>query len=104
MGCTLAIAGCGDDKGDSLDQALGDGGSSGSGGDFCQSLCEVCTNDQADCAQGCGEIIGGLPGELDGCPNQLNALTSCLDSTDCDEDICEPQVTAWITCIVGLQL
>ena len=110
FGVMLGVTGCGDDNG-------GDGGSSGTGGTggtagsgggsgsgFCATLCNACGMDQAgECTAACESQLGGLPGEIDfdSCPNQLDALGTCLGNNDCNGDSCQNEYTAWFTCLIS---
>ena len=109
----LAITGCGDEGEGGAGGTAGSGASAGSGGsagsagsggggggDFCDVLCSACGGGQAECQQGCDQGIGQIPGELDGCPSELDTLGRCLGGTDCDSDACEAEWTAWITCVI----
>ena len=113
FGSMLAITGCGDDGGGSGGSGTGGsgtggsgtGGSAGTGGGsgsgFCDTLCQACGGGQAECLQACGDGIGQIPGQLDGCPTELDALGTCLGANDCaDSTACEAEWTAWFTCII----
>ena len=46
--------------------------------------------------------IGQIPGELNDCPTELEALGNCLGANDCsDSQACQSQWTAWVTCIIN---
>jgi hypothetical protein len=106
FGSMLAITGCGDDGGGGAGAAggAGSGGTAGSagssGGDFCDTLCAACGGGEVECQQACDEGIGQVPGELDDCPDQLEALGSCLGANDCNTDDCDAEWTTWFTCII----
>ncbi len=113
IGAMLAITGCGDDSGNGGGSG-GDGGSGGSAGmggsagtgggagDFCETLCAACGGGQAECASQCEQGIGEIPGELNDCPNELDALGNCLAANDCsDPNACQSEWTDWAVCLVS---
>jgi hypothetical protein len=112
----LAITGCGDDDSSNgggagsggsagSNGSAGSGGSAGSaggsGGDFCDTLCQTCGGGQAECQQACDDGIGQIPGELEGCETELDAVGACLGPSDCtDSEACQAEWTAWVLCLV----
>ena len=76
-------------------------GGGGGSGSFCDVLCGSCAGGTAECLQSCNEGIGQVPGELDGCPSELDTLGQCLGANDCtNADSCDAEWTAWFTCII----
>ena len=119
FGSMLAITGCGDSEdGDGGNPGSGGsagssgtagsggspatGGSGGSGsGDFCSIICQNCAGGEAECLQACeGGII---PGELNDCPTEADALGTCLAANDCSGEFCQTEWTTWFTCLVTPQ-
>ena len=115
FGAMLAITGCGDEGDGGSGGTAGSGASAGSGGsgggaagsggtasgDFCDVLCNSCGGGQAECLQQCNGGIGQVPGQLDSCPTELDALGQCLGANDCtNSEACEAEWTAWLTCII----
>jgi len=105
FGSMLAITGCGDDP-ESLDQALGTGGTGGGdASSFCATLCESCGGGaSAQCASECEASFdqAGSGIDFDSCPSELNALGNCLGANNCNNDQCGPQFTAYIICVAGI--
>ena len=119
FGAMLAVSGCGDD-GDSNNGtggagatagtggtagSAGSGGTAGSGGgsgSFCETVCTACTGvGQAECTNQCEMGIGSIPGELDGCPTELQAVADCLGANGCENsEACTNQWTAYFTCLI----
>ena len=124
FGAMLAVTGCGDDPDpEDLDPILGTGGTAGTGGaagtggtagtgggsgsDYCSTLCNACAMDQmAECASACQQQIDALGGfvDLDRCPNELNALGTCLGDNGCDTNLCDDEYSAWASCLVGFPI
>ena len=124
FGSMLAITGCGDDESSNggsagsggsagADGGAGSGGSAGSGrapggGDaaaVCAAICGSCGSSTALCQSQCEDGFSESPDlDFDGCMNELNALSSCVDGANsCLSFIveCGAQYTTWINCVVG---
>ena len=116
FGSMLAMSGCGSSDSGGAGGTAGSGGaggtagsggaggSGGSGSSLCSTLCGACSSGVADCVSGCESELGQLPSGIDinSCPNELDALASCLGANSCDSNACNSELTAWSICIVGI--